>query len=354
MRQSPKDSLRSEFGLVCSIICLLPLLLTGCSTDRFRLFHPIGPVAAYEWGITLLDMGIMALIVVPITLLFIFFLWRYRHSRNAAYDPHRSNSRPLEIGMWVLPFVIVSALAYVSFRSAYMVNPYDPDVLNGRPPNAMPGIQANALHVDVISTDWQWIFIYPQQDIATIDDLVVPEGREVDLRLTSTSVVNDFFVPQVAPMIDVMPGMRTKDDFEVTQLSDVIGFSDNFSGPGFSWMRFHLHTVTPDRFKTWVAAMQHAPNHLNYAAFQILAQPKINPDATPAYFSHVEPGLFVRVYNDAKLGKVYPVPNYLTRAMQRNLHLYATSGYALLNATMRQSAAKHGISTNAPGKPGGK
>jgi cytochrome o ubiquinol oxidase subunit 2 len=286
-----------------SLLSLLTLLaLSGCSAGSFRLFNPAGPVAAAEWRFTLIDVGVMALIIIPVTVMIAVFVWRYRKTANAAYDPSWSHSLTLELVMWGVPFLVVILLGYYSYKSTMLVNPYGPGALTLNDPANQP------LDVDVVSTDWQWVFIYPAEHIATIDDLVVPAGRPIRFRLTSTSVTNDFYIPQIAPMIDVMPGMRTADAFQVNRPGIYEGFSADFSGAGFSWMQFSTRIVAPADFAHWVAQTQAAPNHLSYTQFTKIAHPTVNVDAKPAYFSNVQDGLFDSIYTAAQHGVVYPVP----------------------------------------------
>ncbi len=280
-------------------------LLSGCSTASFRLFHPAGVVSSIEWHYTLIDVGVMSLLIVPVTIMIAVFVWRYRKSRNARYDPTWSHSLGLELAMWGIPFLTVIFLGYESYRSTLLVNPYGPAALNYADAANPP------LQVDVVTTDWQWVFIYPQYGIATVDDLVVPAGRPVKLWLTSTSVTNDFFIPGVAPMIDVMPGMRTMDGFQVNVPGSFEGFSADFSGAGFSWMQFSTRIVAKPDFDKWVAATQASSNQLSYAAFTKLAEPTVNVGAKPAYFSQVPSGLFMDVYNAARAGTVYAIPEQL-------------------------------------------
>jgi cytochrome o ubiquinol oxidase subunit 2 len=297
------------------MLALLLLPLGGCG-ETYRLFYPKGPVAAAQLKFTIIDVGIMLLIILPTTLMLCVFLWRYQKTRNAAYDPDWAHSMTIELLIWGGPIAIVAMLAVFTYQSVIEVNPYNPTVLL-----APAGAPAQApLLVDVITTDWQWFFIYPQQHIATIDDLVVPKGRVVRLRLTSTSVTNDFFIPQLAPMIDVMPGMQTQCAFSSYGPGDYTGFSADFSGAGFAWMQFATRVVSGDQFNSWVSSVkagQALPNHsdLTYALFQRLAHPTINIGAKPAYFATVEPDVFNRTVMDAMQGVTYPVPADLTEKM---------------------------------------
>jgi cytochrome o ubiquinol oxidase subunit 2 len=288
--------------------------LGGCG-QAYGMFHPVGPVATTEFHFLLISTGIMMLIIVPTTAMTCIFALRYRKSRNATYDPSFSHSLMLELAMWGVPMLIVLVLAYCTYRSVALVNPASPEALGSVQAGDALGSglqgsngQPHPLEVDVITTDWQWIFVYPAQHIATIDDLVVPAGQNVQLELTSASVVNDIYIPQVLAMIDVMPGMRTLDSFRVDRPGNFEGFSADFSGDGFSWMQFSTRIVSPADFAGWVKQTQAATDHLSYARFQQLAQPTVNEGAKPHYFSAVPSDLFTQIYNAARAGVDYPVP----------------------------------------------
>jgi cytochrome o ubiquinol oxidase subunit 2 len=291
-----------------SWLAVLPLLLLSACGTEYRLFHPVGPVASAELHYTVLNTAVMLLIIVPTTIATLVFALRYRKSRNAAYDPSFSHSLALELAMWGVPLFIVVILTFCTYSSVFAVNPADPQALGGSKTGAAATATPGSLQVDVITTDWQWIFVYPQQKIATIDDLVVPQGETVKLELTSATVTNDFYIPQVAPMIDVMPGMRTLDAFQVNRPGNYEGFSADFSGAGFSWMQFATRIMAPADFAAWVKQTQAAPNHLDFARFLKLAQPTINQKAEPSYFSDADPNLFREVYNAIQDGQVFPVP----------------------------------------------
>ena len=300
------------------MLALSTLLLSGCG-EQFRLFYPKGPVAAAQLKYTAIDTGILLLIILPTTLALCLFVWRYSKVRSAAYDPDWSHSMPIEFLIWGGPIAIVAMLSVFTYDSIIQVNPYDPMALHSKSATAGSAGQP-PLQVDVISTDWQWFFIYRDQHIATIDDLVIPQGRTVRLRMTSTSVTNDFFIPQLAPMIDVMPGMQTQDAFSSSSRGTYEGFSADFSGAGFAWMQFSTRVMTGDQFNSWVAGVQAGkglPNHgaLSYAMFQKLAHPTLNIGAKPGYFSSADLDVFNHTIADAMQGVTYPVPADLTEKM---------------------------------------
>lgn len=319
---SLSDEARSRSGLSRwsrRLTALTPLLLASCSAGPFRLFDPKGPVAGASLIFTVTDVAVMATIIVPTALFILWCLWRYRRSRSANYDPNFTHSTKLEILLWGVPVLTVAGLFVVSFIGTFAVDPYGPHVLHTSPKSGNSG----SLTVDVIATDWQWIFVYPKQHVATVDRLVVPAHRNIDFRLTSTSVVNNFFIPQLTDMIDVMPGMRTKDAMRANHKGRYEGFSANFSGAGFAWMRFETDVVSRHNFAKFVVKTGQSSKSLTYADFEHLARPTINIHETPLYFTAPAPNLFSRVIQAARNGKTYPVPARLTENMAHDLHANA-------------------------------
>lgn len=296
-------------------LALLPILaLAACSSGDYRLFHPMNLMATQEWHATILDTVVMLCIIIPVFLAMIVFGWRYRKSRNAAYDPDWSHNTAIEFIVWGVPLVVVIGLSFYTVKTVFAVDPYKPGLLAKQAQTDPKSV----LHVDVIATDWQWVFIYPDQHIATINELVVPQGSVVKMRMTATAVSNDIYIPQLLPMMTLMPGMRTKDTFDAPNLGNYTGFAADFSGAGFSWMQFATHIVTPDAFNAWVQKVAASPDKLTFAAFQQVAQPQVNYDAKISYFSGVDPMLFDQELKAVLDGKVYPVSAALMLSVGAN------------------------------------
>ncbi len=324
----PTNRLRSRAWRVLSLVPLL--LLAGCVKQRggddFWMLDPKGIISATQDHYLTLDVLVMLLIIVPTG---IFIVWAMRHYRKDGgrghYDGRWDHSNVLEAVVWGIPIVTVGILSYYSVKAIYAVNPYHPTVIARalRTPHAR-----GPLDVDVISTDWQWVFVYPKQHIATVDRLVIPRGVPVRFRLTSATVVNDFYIPQLVGMIDVMPGMRVRQSLVASHIGTYEGFSADYSGAGFSWMDFKTRAVSSQAFGAWVAKVQTAPRHLTYATFNIVARPTINVHDRVAYFSQVQPGLFRQVVAETVAGKTYPTPmamtenmtSYLRRQARRDAH----------------------------------
>lgn len=316
----------------------LLLFLGGCAQRGFWLLHPKGAIARTEWHTTVLDVAVMGGVVLVAGGLVAAFLWRYRvGSGSRKYDPTYTSSLVIELLVWGVPLMIVGYLSYFSVKSVFATNPYNPlairhalarprqtdEAMGRRADPALvsataPGAHApRALRVDVVTTDWQWVFIYPRQGIATVDELVVPVRTPVKFDLTSATVVNDFFIPELVGEIDIMPGMRTKQAMIASRTGLYHGYSDDFSGGGFSWMGFSTHVTGRAQFNGWVRRVRAAPDHLTYARFGQIARPTINLAQRVRYFSQVQKGLFDHVIERVMEGKVYRTPLAMTEDMTK-------------------------------------
>ncbi len=304
-------------------------LLTGCApaTTRatFWMLDPKGVIAATQTHYLALDVLVMLFIIVPTGALIIGIMRRYRGGRGGAYDAHWDHSNAIEAVVWGIPIITVGILSYYSVKAIYAVDPNRPAVIS-RAAAAHPG--RPPLDVDVISTDWQWVFLYPQQHIATVDRLVVPVGTPVRFRLTSATVVNDFYIPQLVGMIDVMPGMRVRQALIASRPGTYEGFSANYAGAGFSWMDFETRAVGRGVFRAWVKKVQGGSRRLTYAQFERVARPTIDVSAHVSYYAWVEPGLFRHVVTEVRDGKTYPTP----MAMTENMTAYLQSRAAQASA----------------------
>lgn len=320
----------------------LLLFLTGCAPKAYWLVHPKGAIARTEWHTTVLDVAVMGGVVLVAGGLVAVFLWRYRvGNRSRTYDPTFTASLVIEILVWGVPLLVVGYLSYFSVKSVLATNPYDPLAMRGalarqgrngeafarRADPAMTSALAPAmraprpLRVEVITTDWQWVFIYPKEGIATVDELVVPVRTPVKFDLTSATVVNDFFIPQLVGEIDVMPGMRTKQAMIAGRTGVYHGYSDDYSGGGFSWMGFSTRVVDHARFEKWVRRVRAARDQLSFARFSRIARPTINLAQRVSHFSEVQKGLFDHVIGRVMAGRVYRTPLAMTENMTKPMNV---------------------------------
>jgi len=251
--------------------------LAGCSGG---VLQPRGPIGAADSQILLDAVGIMSAIVVPtIAALFIFAWWFRASNPRARYQPDFVYSGRLEIIIWSIPILVIMFLGGVIWIGSHELDPYRP-ISADEPP----------LEVQVVSLDWKWLFIYPQQRIASVNELVIPAGTPVHFELTSASVMNAFFVPQLGSMIATMNGMKTQLNLTADHPGDYYGESTQYSGDGFSGMHFVVHAVAKDEFLRWVSTVQQDGPVLDRNGYFDLLQQTQN--ARPFTYRSVDPSLF--------------------------------------------------------------
>ena len=267
---------------------LLPLLTGACSTV---VMDPAGDVARQQSSLILWSTGLMLLIIVPVMVLTVLFAWRYRAGGDAEYDPDFDHSTGLELVIWSAPLLIIIALGALTWLSTHTLDPYRPlsRIAAGKP---VPKNQ-RPLEVQVVALDWKWLFIYPEQGIATVNELVVPVNRQVRFRLTSSDQMNTFWVPTMAGMIYSMPGMETALHAVLNRTGRFEGRSANYSGAGFSGMTFWTHSLDQAGFDRWVAGVRRQPLRLDRASYLKLAKP--SEKVKPIGFGAVDPALYDRV-----------------------------------------------------------
>ncbi|MCW4114123.1 ubiquinol oxidase subunit II [Aurantimonas sp. MSK8Z-1] len=275
--------------LALTAILLAPL--TGCN---MVVLNPSGDVAMQQRDLVLISTGLMLLVILPVMALTVLFAWRYRQSNTqATYDPDWDHSTKLELVIWAVPLLIIIALGAFTWMGTHLLDPYRPigRVASGKPVAA----DHSPLEVDVVALDWKWLFILPEYGIATVNELAAPVDRPLRFRITSSSVMNSFYIPALAGQIYAMPGMETKLHAVINEPGDFVGFSAQYSGHGFSKMRFRFHGLGQAGFDQWVNEVKQADGMLDRATYLKLEQPS---EGDPVrHFSGVDPELFDAVVN---------------------------------------------------------
>jgi cytochrome o ubiquinol oxidase subunit 2 len=244
------------------------------------VLDPHGPIAAAERTILANATVIMLAVVVPVILLTLAFAWWFRASNPwARRDPEWAYSGPVEVTVWAVPTLVVLFLGGIAWIGSHELDPARPLASTAAP-----------LDVQVVSLDWKWLFIYPAQGVASVDRLVLPAGTPLRLQLTSSGVMNSFFVPQLGSQVYTMAGMTTTLHLLADQPGSYPGLSAQFSGDGFSDMRFDAVVVPPAQFRQWVARVGAGPDGLDAARYAQLARPGVAASAVT--FARVDPGLF--------------------------------------------------------------
>lgn len=251
------------------------------------VLDPQGPIASAERTILLNATTIMLVVVIPVILLTVAFAWWYRASNTrASYEPNWAGSGRIEFVVWSIPAMVVILLASVAWISAHDLDPARRLDSNLKP-----------IRIEVVSLDWKWLFIYPDSGVATLNQVIVPAGVPIEFLLTSTNVMNAFWVPQLGSQIYTMPGMTTRLNLLANHAGDYPGVSSNFSGDGFSDMRFVVHAVPAAGFSSWLALTQANGEMLDAGAYSQLAQ--TGSDVSVRTYRSVEQGLFERIERES-------------------------------------------------------
>jgi cytochrome o ubiquinol oxidase subunit II len=265
---------------------LLPLAaLAGCNTV---VMNPSGDIAAQQAHLITVSVLLMLLIIVPVMFLIVLFARKYHHKNNAKYEPDWDHSTKLELVIWGAPLLIIIVLGLVTWISTHKLDPYRP--LERLDANRPIAASTKPLVVQVVAMDWKWMFIYPEQGIATVNELVVPVDVPVRFKITATSVMNAFYVPTLAGMIYAMPGMETTLNAVQNKPVQSVGFSANYSGAGFSDMRFPYKGVAQADFDNWVQSVKAGGGELNRAAYLGLEKPSVKEPIH--HFGSVDPALY--------------------------------------------------------------
>ena len=271
--------------------------LCGCD---WVVMKPHGDIAQQQAQLIVTSTLLMLLIIVPVIALTLFFAYRYRQSNaEATYAPDWDHSTRLELVIWGAPLLIIIALGAITWISTHKLDPFRPlDRIAADKP--LPA-DVKPLEVYAVSMDWKWLFIYPEQGIATINELAAPVDRPIHFRFTSTTVMNTFYVPALAGMIYTMPGMETQLHAVINKPGVYDGLSAQYSGAGFSDMRFKFHGVSDEEFASWVQRNKAGGSALTRAEVIKLEQPSSKEPIRR--FASVEPGLWSAIVDRCVDGK---------------------------------------------------
>jgi len=260
------------------VLALISIATLGGCTEG--VLDPKGPIASGERQILFNSLGIMLAIVIPtiVATLGVAFWFRSSNTR-AVYLPDFTYSGRLELLVWSIPAMTVLLVGGVAWVGAHDLDPRKPITSAAKP-----------LNIQVISLDWKWLFIYPEQGIASVNRLTVPAGTPISFELTSSSVMNSFFVPQLGSQIYTMSGMATHLQLQADHPGAYPGLSANFSGDGFSDMRFTVDAVPADQFAQWVTVTRNSGPELDAVSYADLVKP--SHAVVPFTYRSVAPGLF--------------------------------------------------------------
>ncbi|HUD10969.1 MAG TPA: ubiquinol oxidase subunit II [Candidatus Saccharimonadia bacterium] len=293
------DSKLIVFAVVMTIAGASVLAYVVTHIHQVTLLDPKGPIARQELHLAVIAVLLMLIVVIPVFILTAGIAWRYRATNESAhYAPDWDRDNRLEALWWGIPCIIITLLAVITWTSTHELDPYKP--LVSKNPQ---------LTVQVISLDWKWLFVYPQQNIATVNVLDFPKATPVDFEITSDAPMNSFWIPQLGGQIYAMPGMSTQLHLMADGVGTYNGSSANISGVGFAGMTFKANSLSDADFASWVNSVKRSPNHLTASSYNSLARPSENNPVT--YFASVADGL----YDDTVMKYMPASPNNSTSAI---------------------------------------
>lgn len=281
---------RSRF-LSVSVALVSLALLSGC---ELTVLNPAGDVARQEGNLIVYATVLMLIVIIPVIVLTLFFAWKYRASNEeATYEPDWDHSASIEIVVWTVPLAIIICLGGLTWVATHRLNPYDDVKRISADVPVDPSVKP--LTIQVVAMDWKWLFIYPEQGIATVNEVAAITDRPVEFKLTSATVMNSFYIPDLAGMIYTMSGMETELNAVMNHDGIYEGFASNYSGLGYNWMRFKFHSTDEAGFDAWVETVRASSDELDRAAFVELDKP--SHDVPVTYYGSVEENMWTRILN---------------------------------------------------------
>ncbi len=269
--------------LLLLLIAFAGICVYYFSHHPVAVLDPKGPIALHERNLIYFTLALCMVVVIPVFVLTIVFAWRYRESNHKArYSPNLDHNSAAEAAWWLIPTIIIAILSVVTWRSSHSLDPFRPIDTTKRP-----------LSIQVVAMDWKWLFIYPRQNIASVNYFQIPVNTPVDFEITSDAPMNSFWIPQLGGQIYAMAGMATHLHLEATNTGTYNGSSANISGQGFAGMSFTATASSRTDFQKWIQLVKTTGTPLNLASYNRLAQPSSNDPV--AYYSSEQPDLFGNV-----------------------------------------------------------
>lgn len=254
------------------------LLVSGCG--EFMLFDPKGPVAEQQQWLIIVSFAIMLIVVIPVLIMSVWFPYKYRSGNTKEeYLPNWEHSNKIELVVWTVPILIITALGILTYITSHSLDPRKP-IESDQP----------TMVVQVVAMDWKWLFIYPEYGIATVNEMAMVVDQPVEFLITSDATMNSFFIPNLGSMIYAMSGMENRLHLMASEAGTYKGMSTNYSGFGFSGMKFNAIASDKTQFDAWVAKVKDSPKVLTDDVFKAL-QVK-SRDVKPLYFNNPNPLLF--------------------------------------------------------------
>ena len=271
---------KKKVALILTVILgIVALLSWYLYNHNIPVLNPAGEISQKQRQLIIIAVALCAIVVIPVYGLTIMIAFKYHENNNAKYSPDFDHNRMYETTWWAIPFVIITILSVITWRSSHSLDPY-----------RTIASRNSAINVQVVALDWKWLFIYPDKNVASVNQMDIPVNHPVNLYITSDTVMNSFWVPSLAGQIYAMPGMSTQLHIIASKTGSFYGSSANISGQGFAGMHFAVNSVSDTNYNQWLSKVNSSNSKLNLAGYDKLAEPSINNKV--AYYSGVSSSLF--------------------------------------------------------------
>jgi cytochrome o ubiquinol oxidase subunit 2 len=294
--------------LIISVLIIVGLGIWYFHDKTVAVLNPRGPIALKEFHLIVFALLLSLTIVIPVFILTAVFAYRYRETNTKAkYSPELDHNKYAETIWWVIPSILIAILGVVAWNSSHTLDPYRP-IYSNRP----------AMTIQVVALDWKWLFIYPKQNIASVNLVQFPNNTPINFEITSDAPMNSFWIPQLGGQIYAMPGMSTQLHLLASQNGSYNGSSANISGEGFAGMTFIARSSSTQGFNDWLNSVKKSPNKLSLAEYNKLSGPSQNNPVS--YYSSAQYGLYNNIVykylvpssgaaNPDNSGKTQAIPN---------------------------------------------
>lgn len=261
--------------IATAIIFFLFLLMQPLTIFHFGneidVLFPKGIIALEQRNLLFILQALMLIVMIPVYLFTFIFSWKYRYNNpDSDYDPDLVDNKYAEVAWWGVPFLITLIIAFLTWTKTEQLDPYKPIPSEKKP-----------ITIQVVALQWKWLFLYPEEKIATVNYLKIPEKTPIHFEITADAPMNSFWIPDLGGQIYAMPNMKTNLYLMADEPGEFKGYSANISGEGFSGMRFITQATTEEEYRQWVQSTKNSTSNLNLEHYNQLAKPsENNPQAT--------------------------------------------------------------------------
>ncbi|HSW85844.1 MAG TPA: COX aromatic rich motif-containing protein [Candidatus Saccharimonadales bacterium] len=264
------------------ILILIIVSISYFHKHSVAVLDPQGPVSRSEYHLIVITVLLSLIVVIPVFVLLFYITSKYRENNGSTYAPELDHNGIIEAIWWLIPSILILILSVIIWDSSHQLDPFKPVNANARP-----------LHIQVIALQWKWLFVYPEQQIATLNYVQFPAQTPIDFDITADAPMNSFWIPQLGSQIYAMPGMSTQLHLLADRSGNFRGSSANISGQGFADMNFIAHASSQIDFDNWIGEVKQSPNNLNLNSYNYLADNKSTSPMT--FYAFADPQIYPSV-----------------------------------------------------------